>query len=106
MTVKPGQSPQAEQIKTVRRILMQLLNHSFPARMLVSTLFKNTIYIEPTYDESLFVKDLFYFEKKGYIEFPENILNRGKTLMEKLIVLTAVGKEIAEQTMVDEAMEI
>lgn len=106
MGIKPGNNGQAEQIRTIRRIIMQRLNQSFPSRMLVSTLFKHAIYIEPTYEKRNYVKDLYYLEKKGYLEFPENILNKGAELMDRLIVLTATGKEIAEQTMVDDAMEI
>ncbi|MCE5184944.1 MAG: hypothetical protein LLF76_02320 [Planctomycetaceae bacterium] len=106
MGIEPGSNEQADQIRTVRRIIMQRLNQAFPARMLVGTLFKHAIYIEPSYEKKNFVKDLFYLEKKGYLEFPDNIFNRGAELMDKLIVLTAEGKEIAEQTMVDEAMKL
>jgi hypothetical protein len=106
MAIKPGSGHQAEQIRTVRRILMQCLNQSYPAKQFVKTLFNKAIYIEPTYDKGLFVKDIFYLQDKGYLRITENILMHGCELFEKFIVLSADGKEVADQTMVDEALEI
>lgn len=106
MSIKPGTSQQAELIRTVRRILLQLLNHAYPAKQYVKSLFNKAIYIEPTYDKGMFIKDIFYLQQKGYLTISENCLTRGSELFERFIVLTAQGKEIAEQTMIDEAMEI
>jgi hypothetical protein len=106
MSVKPGNSQEAEQIKTVLRILMQCLNQSYPSKQFVKTLFNKAIYIEPTYDRVLFVKDIHYLLGKGYVEVTGNCLIKGIELFELLIVLTPAGKEIAMQTMIDEAMAI
>jgi hypothetical protein len=106
MNNRPNASSQSIAIRTVRRILMQLLNHSYPAKQYVHTLFNNAIYIEPTYEKAMFVKDLFYLQDKGYLKVIENVMEKGSELMDRYIVLTAAGKEIAEQTMIDPAMEI
>jgi hypothetical protein len=106
MAVKPNQSAESVAIRTARRILMQSLNSSFPAKTYVKTLWGNAIYIEPTYDKEMFVKDIFYLQKKGYLELTENVLTQGSKLFDKFILLTAEGKEIAEQTMSDPALEL
>jgi hypothetical protein len=106
MGIKPGNSQQAEQIRTVRRILMQCLNRSYPAKQFVKTLFNKAIYIEPTYEKAAFVKDIFYLQDKGYLRISENVLTVGSDLMDRFVVLMADGKEIADKTMIDEAMEL
>jgi hypothetical protein len=106
MTIQPNESAESVAIRTQRRILMQRLNAAFPARMFVKTLWQHAVYVEPTYEKSMFVKDVFYLQKKGYIEIHTNCLNEGCDLLDRFIMLTAEGKEIAEQTMTDPAMKI
>ena len=106
MTAKPSESAESKAIRTIRHILMQCLNQSYPAKQYVRTLFENAIYIEPTYEKANFIKDIFYFQDKGYVKITENVLTKGSKLFDRFIVLTAPGKEIAEKTMTDDAMEI
>jgi len=106
MNNHPNESAESLAIRTQRRILMQSLNSSFPAKTFIKSLFRNAIYVEPTYEKSMFIKDVFYLEKKGYVEISENCLTEGGPLFDRFILLTASGKEIAEQTMIDPAMKI
>ena len=106
MTNYPNESAESIAIRTQRRILMIRLNAAFAAKMYIKTLWDNAVFNEPTYERAMFIKDLFYLQKKGYVEITENILDEGCKIDKRFIVLTAEGKEIAEQTMTDPAMKI
>jgi hypothetical protein len=106
MVMQPNESAESIAIRTQRRILMQSLNILFPRKALILTLWNNAIYVEPTYERELFIKDIFYLQKKGYIEITTNPMKTSSKLDEKYILLTAEGKEIAEQTMTDPALKI
>ena len=106
MTNQPNESAESIAIRTQRRILMQCLNTLFPRKAFIKTLWWAAIYIEPTYERAMFIKDIFYLEKKGYVRITENTLNEGCKLDDRFILLTAEGKEIAERTMDDPAMKI
>jgi hypothetical protein len=106
MVMHPTESAESISIRTQRRILMQSLNILFPRKALIQTLWNNAVYVEPTYERELFIKDIFYLEKKGYVEITCNPMQTPRSLNDKYIVLTAEGKEIAEQTMMDPALKI
>jgi hypothetical protein len=93
-------------IRQRRRIVMQALNSFFPTRVYAGTVWRVVIGIDPDYEKSLFIKDVFYLQKKGYVELVINPLTNSGKFEEKFVLLTAEGKEIAEQTMIDPALKI
>lgn len=103
---KPSLSAQAILIRQLRRNVMMALNMLYPTKVLVGTLYRAVVGIEPTYEKALFVKDVFYLKDKGYVLLTSNPMKPAGKVEQDYIVLTAAGKEIAEQTMIDPAMEI
>jgi len=51
-------------------------------------------------------KDISYFEQKGYIEWVDDKLGGADDFWQKVCKLTSSGKEIAEGTQTDPALEI
>ena len=96
---------EAIKIKQQRRMLLTNLNLFYPTPVLLTTLWR-TVCDDPTYERALYQKDMVYFHQKGYIEYIDDKLGGADTFMKKVVRLTAKGKEIAEQTMTDEALEI
>ena len=92
-------------IKQARiRLLTNLLLFN-PTPVKLKTLYQ-TVCDDPTYDESCFHKDIWYFEQKGYIEFIESKLGITCNFGDRVCGLTAKGKEVAEGTATDPALEI
>jgi hypothetical protein len=58
------------------------------------------------YDFSLFRKDLTYLKQKGYVEYIDDRLGGAESYRNKCVGLTAEGKEIADRTQTDKALEI
>jgi len=92
-------------IKLARRMMLNNLNILYPTPVMLRTLFRTLITVDPTYDESLFIKDVTYLLQKGYVQFINNPL-AGDKYKDHLAQLTASGKEIAERTATDSALEI
>ena len=91
-------------IKQQRRMLLNNLNLFYPSQVELRTLWR-TVCEDETYEKALYKKDIAYFKQKGYIEFGGGPLASDE-FDKKLVLLTAKGKEIAERTMTDEALEI
>ncbi len=92
-------------IKQARGRLLTNLNLFYPSPVQLGTLFR-TVCDDPAYNKALFLKDITYFQQKGYIEFVDDLLGGADEFMKKVSKLTAMGKEIAEGTMTDPALEI
>ena len=92
-------------IKQARGRLMTNLNLFYPSPVTLTTLYR-TVCDDPLYNRSLFAKDINYFYQKSYIEFIDEKLGGCDDFYKKVCVLTAAGKEIAEGTRTDEAMDI
>jgi len=92
-------------IKQMRGRLLTSLNLLYPSPVRVDTLYR-TVCDDPDYSWALIKKDLFYFRQKGYIEFVDDILGGADDFKRKVCRLTDLGKEIAEGTRRDEALEI
>lgn len=92
-------------IKQARGRLLTNLNLFYPSPAILKTLYR-TVCGDPTYGRALFHKDIFYFEQKGYIEFIDDAIGGADSFEDKVCRLTDKGKEIAEGTMTDEALEI
>ena len=94
-------------IKQARRILLESLNICYPCILMVHTLLHTIITVNPLYSDDLLAKDLAYLTEKGYIKLIEKVGFSSVLPFEKRMVrLTASGKEIAERTMTDPALEI
>jgi len=93
-------------IKTARRKLLTNLNILYPSPIQLGSLYRTVCHLDPTYDFSLFSKDINYFLDKSWIEFVDDRIGGMKSFDDKVIKLTAKGKEIAEGTDTDKALEI
>ena len=89
-----------------RRALLSNLNLLYPTAIKLDSLYRTVCGYDPTYGKDLFGKDIAYFADKGWIVFVDAALGGFNAFMSRVIKLTADGKEIAEKTMIDPAMEL
>ena len=97
--------PETVKIKQIRKIILQNLNMMYPSGLQNDSLYRTVLPVDLTYDIGLFKKDIIYLHEKGYIEFVDDAIG-GVDFEKKVARLTAEGKEIAERTMSDPALEI
>lgn len=93
-------------IKQMRQFILSNLNRVYPTPLQVRTLFKVLTGFDEHYDKSLLAKDLSYLKQKGYIEHVDDQIGGSPTFEDKFIGLTADGKDIADRTQTDPALEI
>jgi hypothetical protein len=103
---KKLKSSDAIKIITLRTNIMNKLDLVYPSGLSIKNIMHMNSIIDPFYDWDLFQKDIAYLKEKGYVTFIDNDPNLMKSTERKIIKLTATGKEIAEGTMIDEALEI
>lgn len=96
----------AVKMKQLRVMILQSINRLNPGGVLVRTLYRSIIGFYENYSLSLLDKDIWYLKKKGYVEYVDNKLGGTDIFEEKVIGLTAEGKEIADRTQTDDALEI
>jgi len=101
-----GIDKEVAKIKLVRRRILSFLNMMDPAPLLLGMIYDNMTYIYPTYDFTLFEKDIMYFRRKGWLDFVNEKIVGEAEFRQKAVLLTASGKEIAERTQTDTALEI
>jgi hypothetical protein len=99
-------SPDAIKIITIRKNILNKLDMVYPSGLSLKDIMQMNSIIDPFYDWDLFKKDIAYLKEKGYITFIDNDPNLMQLTEQKIVKLTATGKEIAEGTMIDEALEI
>ncbi|MCE5186069.1 MAG: hypothetical protein LLF76_08095 [Planctomycetaceae bacterium] len=92
-------------IKQQRRSLLTNLNLLYPTAFQTQTIWRTVCGYDPSYEFANFKRDIFYFRDKGWVRFIDEMLNNATCFEDKVVVLTATGKEIAEQTMTDPALE-
>jgi len=92
-------------IKQARGRLLTNLNLFYPTPVVLESLYR-TVCGDPTYNKALFEKDITYFYQKKYIEFIDEKLGGSDDFYKKVVTLTGLGKEIAEGTRTDDALEI
>jgi len=92
-------------IKQQRGRLLTSLNLFHPTPVTLKSLYR-TVCDDPSYNRSLYEKDICYFQQKNYIEFIDEVLGGSDDFDKKVARLTAIGKEIAEGTATDPALEI
>lgn len=93
-------------IKQQRRSLLTNLNLLYPTPFQAQTIYRTVCGYDHTYDFANFRRDVYYFRDKGWIRFVDEPLTPAHSFEEKVVILTAAGKEIAEQTMTDPALEL
>jgi hypothetical protein len=97
---------EAIKIKQQRRQLLTNLDLFYPSPVRLDTLYRTLCHIDPTYEWPVFKKDIQYFKDKGWIRFIDDELGGSRDFDSKVTMLTAGGKEIAERTQSDPALEI
>lgn len=100
------QNPESIAIKIARRRLLKQLDILYPTPVQLETLYRSLTYIDSKYDSVQFKKDIAYLKAKGWIEYVKEKIGRAPTFAERIVRLTASGKEIAERTRIDNALEI
>jgi len=93
-------------MKQARIIILNSLNRLYPTPLMVGTLYRVMCGFDEHYDFSLLQKDVTYLKQKGYIEYIDDRLGSADRFADKCIGLTAEGKEIADRTQTDPALEI
>ena len=101
-----GTDPEVVKIKVARRRILSFLNMMYPTPLQLGTVFDSIGYVDPVYDFALFQKDIAYLADKGYIAFVDEKIGGASEFRKKVVSLTAEGKEIAERTQTDPALEI
>lgn len=99
-------TPEAIRIKETRQTILRNLDIVYPSGLTVNSLYQTVCAIDESYDFSLFTKDVFYLKDKGYVYFIDDAIGGNREFKKRTVKLTAGGKEIAEQTMSDKALEI
>ena len=97
---------EAIKIKQQRRQLLTNLDLFYPSPTRLDTLYRTVCHIDPSYEWPIYQKDIHYFNDKGWIIFVDDALGGMNTFEAKVVRLTAEGKEIAERTQTDPALEI
>lgn len=93
-------------IKQARRAILDNLNRIYDTPIQVQFLLRVLLAIDPSYTMSLLQKDLAYLRQKEYIEFVDERIGGAAHYYKKFVGLTAEGKEIADRTAKDAALEI
>jgi len=93
-------------IKQARKLILSSLNRMYPTPVLIQTLYRVMCGFDEHYDLSLLQKDITYLKQKGYVTYVDDRLGGADRFEDKCIGLTAEGKEIADRTQKDNALEI
>lgn len=96
----------AVKMKQKRLMILENLNRLYPSPIQACTLFRVLVAMDETYSISLLEKDVTYLKQKGYVEYIDDKLGGGSSFEKKVLGLTAKGKEIADNTIDDPALEI
>jgi len=94
-------------IKIARNNILLYLNMSYPGGLRAQYIYENLMMMDESYQWVLLQKDIAYLRDKGYIERVDDKLG-GQTLelQKQTYKLTPEGKEIAEKTGFDRALEL
>ena len=96
----------ALKIKYARNRLLEALNMVYPTPIKLNSLYNNSVSLDPTYDWTLFEKDIIYLKEKSYVVFSESSFTGQKDFRNKLVKLTPTGKDIADKLIFDPSLEI
>jgi len=98
--------PEAIKKKQVRVLILSNLNRVYPTPLQTRTLYRVMLGFDENYDLSLLEKDVVYLKQKGYVEFVDEKIGGADSFRDKCLGLTAEGKEIADRTQTDDALEV
>jgi len=101
-----GNDSSPAKIKQLRVLILTNLNRLYPTALQVDTLYRVICGFDESYDFTLLQKDLIYLQQKGYVDFIDDLLGGADSFRKKCVGLTAEGKEIADRTQRDNALEI
>jgi hypothetical protein len=93
-------------VKQARLMILSNLNRLYPTPLQIATLFRVMIAFDETYSMSLLQKDVTYLKQKEYVEYIDERIGGYNHFHRKFVGLTAEGKEIADRTAKDDALEI
>jgi len=96
----------AIKMKQIRILILQYINRLNPGGVLVRTIHNSLVGLYENYSYSLLERDLWYLRKKGLIEYIDKKIGGEDVFELKVVGLTASGKEIADRTQTDPALEI
>lgn len=93
-------------MQQVRIAILNNLNRLYPQPLMVKSLYRVLCGFDEHYSISLIQKDLTYLKQKGYVEYIDEKIGGMGEFANKFVGLTADGKEIADGTDTDSALEI
>jgi len=93
-------------IKHIRQSILCNLDLVYPSGLRTRSLYQTVCAIDEMYDFNLFGKDIAYLKDKGYISYIDDAFGGMTNFADRTVKLTATGKEIAERTQTDTALEI
>lgn len=93
-------------IKEARKRILRNLEICYLSGLTTKSLYTTVCTVDDSYDWNIFQRDLQYLKEKGYIVFVDDKIGGMSSFEKKVVKLTATGKEIAEGTGTDKALEI
>jgi len=101
-----AKDPEAVKMMQMRLLLLSNLNRLYPTPLLIRSLYRVLCGFDENYSLSLLQKDVTYLKQKSYIEYIDERIGGATSFENKCIGLTAEGKEIADRTQINGALEI
>ena len=101
-----AKDPDVIKLLQARHLILQNLNRMYPTPLQVRSLYRVMCAFDEHYTLDLLRKDVTYLRDKGYIEFIDEEIGGADSFDAKCLRLTAEGKEIADKTQSDPALEI
>ena len=98
--------PEAIKKIQARRQILNQLNRVYESPLLIQTLYRVMLGFDENYDLSLLRKDVTYLKQKGYVKYIDDVIGGADSFKDKVLGLTASGKEIADRTQTDKVLEI
>ena len=99
-------TPEAVKIKEARRNILRNLDLVYPSGLRIQALYQTVCAVDQLYDFNLFCNDIVYLKEKGYLRYIDDAFGGMDRFDNKVVKLTPDGKEIAEGTDRDPALEI
>jgi len=99
-------NPETVKIKQIRRHILEAFNMMYPTAMQIETIYRVIIGTDPAYQWHLFEKDIAYLTDKQYLACVDDTFDLQLPARKKTYKLTAAGKDIADRTRTDPALEI
>lgn len=98
--------PAVIKIKQARLQILMAMNMTYPAPLMIATVFRVLLGTDATYAWGLMERDVHYLIAKGYLAFVDAQAQQGLDFKKKVIELTGAGKDIADRTDTDPTLEI